>query len=158
MISTSLTSTLTRRCPCESNPPHGGGEGQAEAPMVAAGRSSAERERRAKYRAPSAGDRPRRSAGRKGAFGVATAMAQAPPCPRHRDEQGGQDEGTGEKWPPSTRLCRIRAEVRDHGLRGSGYTQLRGGVEPSPSFPLKASQWGFERYWGHRPSDPVARL
>lgn len=37
-----------------------------------------------------------RAVGLQGDCGVADAMGFAHPGPRHRDEMGGQDEGTGE--------------------------------------------------------------
>ena len=56
------------------------------------------------------------------------------------------------------RLRRIRAEVRDDHVRGSGNAQFSGRQEPSSSFPLKGSQCGFEPHRGHRHAHPSARL
>jgi len=40
---------------------------------------------------------PRRGVGRNGAFGVAMRWRQRHHCPRHPDEHGGQDQGTGQE-------------------------------------------------------------
>jgi hypothetical protein len=57
--------------------------------------------------APSAGNRPRRDVGRKGAYGVAARWLRHP-CPRHHDEQAGQDEGTREDQSHRRGDCRAR--------------------------------------------------
>ena len=58
------------------------------------------RERIGRYAraSPSGIDRPRPGAGRKGAFGVADAMAQAPPLPPPPGRGGRSGRGDGEEW------------------------------------------------------------
>jgi hypothetical protein len=74
--------------------------------------------------APLAGQCPRRSVGVQGAYGVATRWPDGHPGPRHRDEQSGQDKGTGkvtEGRNPRAHLTTgssISARQAGHGVRG----------------------------------------
>jgi hypothetical protein len=67
---------------------------------------------------PSADQYPRRSAGRKGAYGVAMRWRQRPPCPRHHDEHRGQDQGNGAGAGSDSVNERTRSPCPPRALQG----------------------------------------